>query len=258
MDNLLKVIKIGGNVINDPQALQAFLAAFAAIPNPKILVHGGGTLATEMSHQMGIPAQMIDGRRITTADDLRIVTMVYAGCINTTITAQLQHYQCNAIGLSGCDGNITQAIKRPPQPIDFGYVGDIVAVDGARIQQLLQLGLTPVLSAIGHDGKGQLLNTNADTIAAEVASAMAAIRPTELLFCFEKAGVLADVSDEDSVLRRLSAEDVAELKAQGTIHRGMLPKLDNCFLALRRMVAQVRIGDIRLLTEADAGTEIVA
>lgn len=258
MNNTLKVIKIGGHVINDARQLQSFLAAFAAVPSPKILVHGGGTLATEWSHQMGIPAQMIDGRRITTADDLRIVTMVYAGWINKRIATQLQQYQCNAIGLSGCDGNIIQAIKRPPQPIDFGYVGDIVAVDGACIQQLLQLGLTPVLSPIGHDGAGQLLNTNADTIAAEVASAMAAIRPTELLYCFEKAGVLADVEDDRSVFAQLSKAEVDTLKKQGAIHRGMLPKLDNCFLALRRMVARVRIGDIRLLTEVDAGTEIVA
>lgn len=257
MDNTLKIIKIGGNVINHPQELSTFLTAFAAVRSPKILVHGGGAMATTLSHQLGIPAEMVDGRRITTQEDLWLVTMVYAGWINKNIVAQLQYYQCNAIGLSGCDGDIIQAIRRPAQPLDYGYVGNITAVASQRLADLLALGYTPVLSAIGHDGAGQLLNTNADTIAAEVAAAMTSHFDTELWYCFEKAGVLADVQDDNSVLPQLSAAEVAQLKVVGAIHHGMLPKLDNGFLALRRMVARVRIGDIRLLLDADAGTEIV-
>lgn len=257
MDNTLKIIKIGGNVINHPQELSTFLTAFAAVRSPKILVHGGGAMATALSHQLGIPAEMVDGRRITTQEDLWLVTMVYAGWINKNIVAQLQYYQCNAIGLSGCDGDIIQAIRRPAQPLDYGYVGNITAVASQRLADLLALGYTPVLSAIGHDGAGQLLNTNADTIAAEVAAAMTSHFDTELWYCFEKAGVLADVQDDNSVLPQLSAAEVAQLKVVGAIHHGMLPKLDNGFLALRRMVARVRIGDIRLLLDADAGTEIV-
>lgn len=254
----LKIIKIGGNVINNPQELSAFLQVFAQVAGPKILVHGGGAMATEMSRQIGVPAQMVEGRRITTAEDLRLVTMVYAGWINKSIVAQLQHYQCNALGLAGCDGDVIRAVRRPAQPLDFGYVGDIVAVDAARIAALLTADFVPVFSAIGHDGAGQLLNTNADTIAAELAAAMAESYAVELLYCFEKPGVLADVEDDRSVFAQLSKAEVDTLKKQGAIHRGMLPKLDNCFLALRRMVARVRIGDIRLLTEVDAGTEIVA
>ena len=201
----ITVVKIGGNVIDNPEALKAFLAEFAAIEGPKILVHGGGKLATRLAERLELKVQMVDGRRITDKGTLDVVTMVYAGLVNKQIVAGLQALGCNAIGLSGADGNAVTAHRRAPQPIDYGFVGDIDRVDSALLQRLLEGGLVPVFSAIMHDGHGTLLNCNADSVASAVALGAAAIAPTDLVFCFEKAGVLRDPEDEGSVIPEITA-----------------------------------------------------
>ncbi len=239
----LRVVKIGGNVIDSPEDLRALLQRFASMEGPKVLVHGGGKLATELSGRLGIAPKMMDGRRITSEQDLEVVTMVYAGLINKRITAQLQALGCNAIGLSGADGNVILAQKRPVKEVDFGLVGDVVQVSGPFLSGLVEQGISPVLCAITHDGTGQLLNTNADTIASGVAVALSRFYELELIYCFEKKGVLRDVADEDSVIPMLHPALYAERKAAGAIHSGMLPKLDNCFLALERGVGRVLITD---------------
>ncbi|MCB0644062.1 MAG: acetylglutamate kinase [Phaeodactylibacter sp.] len=252
MAHNLKVVKIGGNVINDDAQLSSLLRDFAALPGPKILVHGGGKLATELNKKLDIPIQMFEGRRITKDQDLEIVVMVYAGLINKKITAELQAQQCNAIGLAGCDANMMLAAKRPAAPVDFGWVGDIKQVNASTLQLLIDQGLTPVFCAISHDGQGQLLNTNADTVAAEIAAAMAPHYPTELIFCFEKKGVLMDVQDENSVIEHIDFQNYQPVLADGVIHEGMLPKLKNCFYALENQVAQVKIGAAAMLADHQA------
>lgn len=251
----ITVIKIGGNVIDNQIALDRFVAALAAMEGAKILIHGGGKLATRMAERMEIPVQMIDGRRITDKATLDIVTMVYAGLVNKQIVAALQACGCNALGLSGADGNIVRAHRRAPAPIDYGFVGDIDSVDSALLKTLLEAGITPVFSAIMHDGKGSLLNCNADSVATAVALGAAAIAPTDLVFCFEKRGVLRDAEDEDSVIARITAENYTSLKAEGVVKGGMLPKIEN---ALKAVAAGVRSVQIKhaddLLT--DAGTTI--
>ncbi len=202
----LRVVKIGGNVIDDAVALQGLLCRYAAISGPKVLVHGGGKLATELSGRLGITPKMVDGRRITSEQDLEVVTMVYAGLINKRITAQLQALGCNALGLSGVDGNVILAQRRPVKEVDFGLVGDVESVNGPFLSSLLEKGIAPVLCAITHDGAAQLLNTNADTIASEVAVALSPWFEVELIYCFEKKGVLRDVANEDSVIPRLTPD----------------------------------------------------
>lgn len=243
--NQLTVVKIGGNVIDDPAKLSDFLQQFAALKGAKILVHGGGKLATQLSASLGIEAKMVDGRRITDAKTLRLVTMVYAGWINKNIVTQLQSQSCNAIGLSGADAGLITAKKRPVKEIDYGFVGDLDAssVSAEGLKNLLDQGLMPVFSAITHDGEGQLLNTNADTIASALATAMAAHYATTLVYCFEKKGVLKDVNDNDSVIESINPKSYAEWKSQGAIHSGMLPKLDNAFSAIEQGVQRVIIGD---------------
>ena len=247
MKSKLIVIKIGGNIINDKNALNGFLKDLSKREEKIILVHGGGKLATELSDQLGIPTQMIDGRRITSKENLDIVTMVYAGLINKKITAQLQAFGKNAIGLSGADANCIASNKRPTKPIDYGFVGDIKGVNSETIQYFLEKNLLPVFCAITHDVKGQLLNTNADTIAAEVAIAMSAIFETELIYCFEKKGVLANSEDDDSVILKINKENYKQLQNDGVIHSGMLPKMKNCFHALENNVHKVLIGDTQIL-----------
>ena len=243
----LKVIKIGGNVIDNPAMLDSFLQDFASLEGPKILVQGGGKKATELSQKMGFTPQMVDGRRITTDQDIEMVTMVYAGLINKTVVAKLQNLSCNAIGLSGTDGNTILACKRPVKTIDYGWVGDIEKVNAEFLKSLIDQGITPVLCAITHDGAGHLLNTNADTIASEVAIAMSALYDTQLIYCFEKQGVLTDVNDEDSVILKLNESYYSSLKAEQAIHSGMIPKLDNCFSALKQKVTMVIIGSPKVL-----------
>ncbi|HEX8349676.1 MAG TPA: acetylglutamate kinase [Hymenobacter sp.] len=243
MREVLKVFKIGGGILDDEAQLGQFVAEFAKTAGKKILVHGGGKGASDMLQALGIEPRMINGRRITDAATLDIVTMFYAGKTNKQLVALLQQQQVNALGLSGADGNVIRASKRPVREVDYGFVGDLneQSINGALVHQLLQLDLTPVFCAITHDGQGQLLNTNADTIASAVAKALAALYEVELHFCFEKNGVLADVQDEQSVIPQITPTQYQELKANGIIAAGMLPKLENAFAALEAGVERVVI-----------------
>jgi acetylglutamate kinase len=247
----LNVIKIGGNVIDNSAKLHQFLLDFTALPGYKILVHGGGKIATELGDSLGVTAKMVEGRRITDIETLRIVTMVYAGLINKNMVAQLQAKNCNAIGLTGADGNIIKATKRPVKDIDYGFVGDLKddSVSSTTLGNLLKAGLIPVLCAITHDGDSQLLNTNADTIASAVAIAMANSYDTSLIYCFEKKGVLKDVDDEFSLVSEIRQHEFEGLKADGTISGGMIPKLHNAFEAIKKGVKDVYIGNSDELSE---------
>ncbi len=227
----LSIIKIGGNIIDKPAALKQFLADFAKIEGHKILVHGGGVVANAVGKQLGIVSLMKEGRRVTDAETLKLVTMVYAGSVNKEIVAALQALGQNALGLTGADGNLVQSEKRAPKPIDYGFVGDVIKVNTDLLNTLFEANIIPVVSPITHDGSGQLLNTNADTMAGEIAIAVADIYETSLFYCFEKHGVLQDVNKENSVISNLSYEDYLEMKASGSIVDGMLPKLENAFSA---------------------------
>lgn len=247
MKTKLKIVKIGGNLIDDAEVLATLLKDFSAIKEPKILIHGGGKIATATSKKLGIESKLVEGRRITSAEDLEVITMVYAGLLNKNIVAQLQANNCNALGLSGADANCVQANLRPKEPVDYGFVGDVNHINSAVIQQLLTAQLTPVFCAISHDGKGQLLNTNADTVTAEIAIAMSKYYQVELMYCFEKNGVLENVEDENSVIPKINTAKYEALKANQQIHQGMLPKMQNCFYALKNGVANVVIGSSKLL-----------
>jgi acetylglutamate kinase len=240
----LYVIKIGGNVIDNSENLHYFLEDFSKLEGVKILIHGGGKIATDLSHTLGIEPKMVDGRRITDIETLRVVTMVYAGLINKNIVAQLQKVNCNAIGLTGADANLIRASKRPIKEIDYGFVGDIheTSVATNKLSALLEEGLIPVFSAITHDGNGQLLNTNADTIASALAVALSAVYEVSLVYCFEKKGVLKDVNDNSSLISEISLSDFEALKADNIIAGGMLPKLHNAFEAIKNGVSEVYIG----------------
>lgn len=242
MKQKLKIIKIGGNVINDKEALSSFLADFSKMEELKILVHGGGKRATQMANELGLKPKMIGGRRVTDEVTLEIVTMVYAGLINKNIITELQKNNCNAIGLSGADANTIVAHKRIVKDIDYGFAGDVDAVNSEVIKVFVDNNLTPVFCAITHDKNGQLLNTNADTIAAELAKGMSKYFEVELIYCFEKSGVLIDVENEDSVIEKINSETYPKLKKEGIIADGMLPKIDNCFDALQNGVKKVVIG----------------
>lgn len=247
----LKVIKIGGNIIDNDNALASFLVEFAKIEGPKVLIHGGGKLATQLAKQMKVPVKMNEGRRITDADTLDIITMVYAGKINKNIVAQLQGNNCNAIGFSGADGNSIVSVKRPTIPLDYGFVGDIKQVNTNTLEVLLSNNNTPVFCAITHDKNGQLLNTNADTIASELAIGFAKKFKTELYYCFEKNGVLKDILDDNSVIETINNTTYQSLIEHGVISDGMLPKIDNCFHAINNNVDKVFIGKPDMLFEAN-------
>ncbi len=239
----LRVFKIGGNVVDNPEALDKFLKAFASIPGRKALVHGGGKEATRLSAALGIPTTMIEGRRVTDRETLDVVTMVYAGLINKRVISKLQALGVDSIGLTGADGNCIKATRRKANPIDYGFVGDIdpADIDSAFILSLINNGLVPVFCAITHDGNGTLLNCNADTIASSVATAMARELPTELIFCFEKDGVLENVDDPDSLIELITPEVYTALRERGAVNAGMIPKIDNAFKAIDRGVASVTI-----------------
>lgn len=243
MENTLFVLKVGGQVLEQPEITQSVVQKFAAWPGPKILVHGGGRKASRIAQALGIPPKMHEGRRITDKETLEVVTMVYAGLYNKTLVASLQAAGCNAIGLSGADGNSILAHKRRGTIIDYGFAGDIDSVDTQGISSLLVAGFTPVFCAITHDKQGQLLNTNADTIAATIAASFAPIKAVSLQFCFEKPGVLSDPEQDDSVIPVLSYGQYQNLKAAGNIHSGMIPKLDNAYRALRSGIKQIMISD---------------
>lgn len=243
----LKIVKIGGNIIDNEQVLNLFLDGFSKIKGPKILVHGGGKLATKLANQMGVEVKMTQGRRITDTDTLDIITMVYAGKINKNIVAKLQANQCNTIGFSGADGNAIVSVKRPVKDIDYGFVGDVVKVNINTLVVLLNNQVTPVFCAITHDENGQLFNTNADTIASELAIGFAKTFQTELYYCFEKNGVLQDVNDDDSVIEHINSDNYKALINNGIIADGMLPKLNNCFHAIGHHVKKVCIGKPEML-----------
>ncbi len=257
----LFVVKIGGHVIDDPQRLRQFLYDFVGLPGHKILVHGGGKIATETGKRMGLESVYVAGRRVTDADTLRLVTMVYGGLVNKEIVALLQAAGANAIGLTGADGNLMKAVKRPVAGIDYGYVGDIQqgGVNTGLLSVLTENNMLPVLAPLTHDGEGSMLNTNADTIAQEVAVAMSSAYQVQLIYCFEKQGVLRDPEDETSVIPDIRKDDFKRLKIAGAITNGMIPKLDNAFAAISAGVQQVIIGqanEIRALIAGEAGTKI--
>ncbi len=239
----INVVKIGGNVIDSPEALDAFLHQFADIKGPKILIHGGGKEATRLSAAMGVETVMIDGRRVTDRETLDIVTMVYAGLINKRIVAALQAIGCDAVGLTGADGNVIPAVRRPANPVDYGFVGDInpAAISDRFIAALLEQGCTPVFCAICHDGNGSLLNCNADSVASAVAVAASRIADVRLTYCFEKPGVMTDIDDDTSVIPLITADMFAPLREQGIISAGMIPKIHNALESARQGVGEVRI-----------------
>lgn len=251
MKQKLSIVKIGGNVIENEIELDQFLLNFSKMAAPKILVHGGGKLATKLATKLGIESKMTSGRRITDGKSLEIITMVYGGLTNKNIVAKLQALGTNALGLSGADGNTIQAHKRPVKEVDFGFVGDIDGINSELIDTLVGANLTPVFCAISHNGKGQLLNTNADTIASELAIGMSPKYDTTLYYCFEKKGVLRDISDEDSVIENIDTKEYKNLLDNNSIADGMLPKMENCFHALQQSVSKVCIGDISML-ESDS------
>ncbi|GAA0758320.1 acetylglutamate kinase [Psychroflexus lacisalsi] len=248
----LKIIKIGGKIINDTVALQQFIEDLSKLKGLKILVHGGGNLASETSKQLGIKIEKVDGRRLTDQKTLDVVTMVYAGKLNKTIVAALQAKGCNSLGLTGADGNLIQSYKRPVTSIDYGFVGDIIQVNTSLIEILLKEEIVPVFCALTHDKQGQLLNTNADTIASELAVALASSFSVELYYCFEKKGVLSDMTNDNSVIETLDLEAYHTLFQQGKIADGMLPKLDNCFNALNNKVFKVCIGNPKMIVDSNS------
>lgn len=258
----LLVIKIGGNVIDNPENLKKFLQSFSQIQTPKILIHGGGKIATKIGEQLGITSQYINGRRITDDATIDLVTMVYGGLINKKIVAQLQSLHCNAIGLTGADGNIIPAAKRPVKEVDFGWVGDVETknINTDILSGLLQNGATPVLAPLTHDGQAHILNTNADTIASSIAVALSEIYTVKLIYCFEKKGILENIEDENSAIRFINKEKYAQLLQEQKLFEGIIPKIDNAFAAIDAGVNQVIIGhadDLAInLTENNAGTVI--
>lgn len=253
----LYVIKIGGNIIDDDLRLSHFLRSFAALEGKKILVHGGGKLATKLAADLNIPQQMVDGRRITDAETLKIITMVYAGLINKNIVAALQMRGTNAIGLTGADGNLILSGKRQNASIDYGFVGDVKKVNTALLNSLLDNNITIVVAPVTHDGLGSLLNTNADTIAQEIATALAVHYSVNLIYSFEKKGVLTDVNNENSLIPLLTIPLYQKYREEQKIFAGMIPKLDNAFAAIASGVNKVIIGkaeELEALTEGRTGT----
>ncbi|PWJ39330.1 acetylglutamate kinase [Sediminitomix flava] len=255
----VSVVKIGGNIIDNVEALDTFIQQFAQLEGLKVLVHGGGKSASALMKQMGLEPQMINGRRITDAETLKVVTMMYGGLINKNIVAGLQAQHCNALGLTGADANIIEAHKRPVKEIDFGFVGDVDKVNIAPLKAFFEAGLVPVFCALTHDNQGQLLNTNADTIASQIAVGLSEAYEVSLKYCFEKTGVLMDINDESSLIAHIHQGNYSGLKADGVIADGMIPKLDNAFDAIGEGVAEVQIGKAEnLLQKEFIGTSITA
>jgi len=240
---MIQIVKIGGNVIDNAENLARFLDRFVQLPAPKILVHGGGKLATRLSEQLGIKTTMIDGRRVTDSETLDVVTMVYGGLVNKQMVAALNARGCKAIGLSGADADLIPARKRPAEPLDYGWVGDIEAgeVNVSFLESLLSQGITPVVCPLTHDRQGHLLNTNADSVASAMATAASKIGPAQLVFCFEKNGVLRNVDDPESVIPLIDRAVYEQLLNEGTINKGMLPKITAAFRAIDSGVSSVVI-----------------
>lgn len=256
----LLIIKIGGQIVDEVNALERFLKALCAIKTPCLLVHGGGKMATRLCEQLDIPVKMIEGRRVTDASTLNVIVQIYGGSINKQLVAHLQAIGKNAIGLSGADGDLIRAKKRDHPEIDYGFVGDITHVNTSLLDLLLKEGLLPVLAPITHTGNGQLLNTNADTMAQTIASSMARTHKITLVFGFEKPGVLRDNDDQSSVIRQITASDFKALKTKGIVKEGMIPKLENAFEAVKAGVDRVIIGkadELERLLNGTAGTTLI-
>ena len=252
MKEQLTIVKIGGNVIDDDEALQDFVKTFASIEGPKLLVHGGGKIATKTAAAMGISSQLIDGRRVTDDDMIDIVVMTYAGLINKRIVALLNKEAVQAVGLSGADGNTILASKRPvTNGVDYGWVGDIEQVNEPVLKNLIVAEITPVFCALTHDGAGQMLNTNADTIANAVAIAMADTYEVSLNYCFELNGVRGDLNDPSTLVKKMDLKSYHKLKETGTIAGGMIPKLDNAFDAIQKGVSKVNILNVEALAQLE-------
>lgn len=258
---ILYIIKIGGNVIDDPANLQSFLKEFSSINNKKILVHGGGKIATAIGDKLNIQSKYIDGRRITDDETIDLVTMVYGGLVNKKIVATLQSFQCNAIGLSGADANVLPAKKRPVKTIDYGWVGDVNAmeINASTWQLFIDNNFVPVVAPLTHDERGHMLNTNADTMASVLSVALSKLYDVHLIYCFEKNGVLANVNDETSGITELHAKIYNKLKEEKKLFAGILPKIDNAFDAINNGVNKVVIGnsnDLLQLVKGESGTKI--
>src|SRR5574344_1529247 len=249
----LNVIKVGGGIVEDGEALSHLIDNFSSIGGPKVLVHGGGRTATEVAAKLGIESKLVGGRRITDAQTLKVVTMVYGGLINKDIVAKLQAKGNNALGLTGADLNCILSDKRPVKDLDYGFAGDVKKVDTGILSELIMKGVVPVMAPLTHDGNGNMLNTNADTIASEVAKALAGSFEVTLTFCFEKKGVLSNPEDEESVIKEITPATYEVLKSDGTVSGGMIPKLDNAFRALRAGVNKVVITEAGELGK-DTGT----
>ena len=242
----LTVIKVGGKIVEDEETLAQLLKDFSAVEGHKVLVHGGGRSATKIAAQLGIESQMVDGRRITDDNMLRVVTIVYGGLVNKNIVARLQAVGLNALGLTGADMNVIKSHKRPVKTIDYGFVGDVEKCDGSMLAKLIKEGIVPVMAPLTHDGNGCLLNTNADTIAGETAKALAPYFDVTLIYCFEKAGVLLSEDDDNSVIPHIDESSFKDLVEKGVIQGGMIPKIENSIAAVRQGVGRV------IITKADA------
>ncbi len=256
MKERITVIKVGGAIVESPIALENLIRDFSSVEGKKLLVHGGGRSATAMASRLGIETQMVDGRRITDEGMLCVVTMVYGGLVNKDIVARMQGLGVNALGMTGADMNIILSHKRPAGEVDYGWVGDVDRVDGQALKSLVDSGAVPVIAPLTHDGKGHLLNTNADTMAGETAKGLAPLYDVTLVYCFEKPGVLADPDDDNSVISLITPEIYEKLKADGTVSGGMIPKLDNAFAALQAGVKKVVITHATAIADPEAGTTI--
>ena len=256
MKDKLTIIKVGGKIVEEPQSLNALLNDFAAIDGFKLLVDGGGRSATAMASQLGIETKMVVGRRITDAEMLRVVTMVYGGLVNKTIVARLQALGVDALGMTGADMNIILSKRREVKTVDYGFVGDVEKVNAQALASLLRAGIVPVIAPLTHDGLGSLLNTNADTMAGETAKGLASIFDVHLVYCFEKAGVLRDENDDNTVVGEITRQSYASLREEGIVTGGMIPKLDNAFDAIDAGVAEVIITKASALDNLSAGTHI--
>ncbi len=255
MKEKLTIIKVGGKIVEEPDSLKQLLNDFSQVTGHKVLVHGGGRSATKLASDLGIESKMVNGRRITDADMLNVVTMVYGGLVNKKIVAGLQSLNINALGLTGADMNVIRSVKRPVKDVDYGFVGDVETVDGKLLSELIKKGIVPVMAPLTHDGKGNLLNTNADTIAGETAQSLAPYFDVTLIFCFEKKGVLKDADDENSMIPILTPEIFQQCREDGTISGGMIPKLENSFAALNAGVSKVII-TLATAIDGESGTVI--
>jgi acetylglutamate kinase len=250
----LTLIKVGGKIVEE-SSLNQLLSDFSAIQGYKVLVHGGGRSATKLATQLGIETQMVDGRRITDSETLKVATMVYAGLVNKNIVAGLQAHGVNALGLTGADMDMIRSVKRPIKEIDYGFVGDVSKVNVSLLVPLIRENLVPVIAPLTHDGKGNLLNTNADTIAGETAKALSAFFEVTLIYCFEKKGVLRDENNDSSVIPQITRTEFEQYAAQGVIQGGMIPKLQNSFEAIEAGVSQVMITSASAI-DGKGGTRI--